>query len=132
MNHIADAVGLGTALEYVERIGIEAIGRHEHELLEYAGRRSREIPGLRLIGSADERAGVLSFVFEGFEATQVGTALNRDGIAVRAGHHCTQPIVRRFGLEATVLPSLALYNRCTEIDALAAAVRRIQSGGPRG
>jgi cysteine desulfurase/selenocysteine lyase len=130
--NIADAVGLGTALEYVERIGIEAIGRHEHELLEYARRRLQEIPGLRLIGSADERAGVLSFVLEGFEATQVGAALNKDGIAVRAGHHCAQPIVRRFGLEATVRPSLALYNTCTEIDTLAAAVRRIQSGGPRG
>jgi cysteine desulfurase/selenocysteine lyase len=130
--NIADAVGLGTALEYVEQIGIEAIGRHEHELLEYARRRLQEISGLRLIGSADERAGVLSFVLEGFEATQVGTALNRDGIAVRAGHHCAQPIVRRFGLEATVRPSLALYNTCTEIDTLAAAVRRIQSGGPRG
>jgi cysteine desulfurase/selenocysteine lyase len=129
--NIADAVGLGAALEYVERIGIEAICLHEHDLLAYATRLLGDIPGLRLIGTAAEKAAVISFVLDGIEATQVGSALNKEGIAVRAGHHCAQPILRRFGLESTVRPSLALYNTYGEIDALAAAIRRIQSGGQR-
>jgi cysteine desulfurase/selenocysteine lyase len=126
--NIADAVGLGAALEYVERIGIEAIGRHEHALLIHASRVLRDIPGLRLLGSAD-KAGVLSFVLPGVSTEAIGSALNRDGIAVRAGHHCAQPILRRFGVEMSVRPSLALYNIHAEIDALALAVRRIQSEG---
>jgi cysteine desulfurase/selenocysteine lyase len=127
--NIADAVGLGAALEYVERIGIEAIGRHEHALLVHATRVLRDIPGLRLLGTAADKAGVLSFVLPGVSTEAIGGALNRDGIAVRAGHHCAQPILRRFGVEMSVRPSLALYNTCAEIDALASAVRRIQSEG---
>ncbi len=126
--NIADAVGLGAALDYVERIGIENINRYEHDLLAYATRGLASIPGLRLIGTAREKAGVLSFVLDGFRSEDVGAALNREGIAVRAGHHCAQPILRRFGLETTVRPSLALYNTCEEIDALVAALLRIQSG----
>jgi len=129
--NIADAVGLGAALEYVERIGIEAIGRHEHDLLVHATRLLRDIPGLRLIGTAAEKAGVISFVLDNVPTEAVGKSLNRDGIAVRAGHHCAQPILRRFGVETTVRPSLALYNTHADIDGLAAAVRRIQSGGSR-
>jgi len=91
-------------------------------------RRLTSVPGLRLIGTAREKASVLSFVLEGFRSEDVGSALNREGIAVRAGHHCAQPILRRFGLETTVRPSLAFYNTCDEIDALVLALRRLKSG----
>ncbi|WP_407682451.1 family 2A encapsulin nanocompartment cargo protein cysteine desulfurase [Pseudocalidococcus azoricus] len=126
--NIADAVGLGAALEYVQKIGLESICRYEHELLVYGTALLQEIPGLRLIGTAPEKAAVLSFVLEGHSPEAVGTALNQEGIAVRAGHHCAQPILRRFGLEATVRPSLAFYNTHGELEALTAALRRIQAG----
>jgi cysteine desulfurase/selenocysteine lyase len=124
--NIADAVGLGAALEYVERIGIDNIARHEHDLLTYGTRLLEEIPGLRLIGKAAEKAGVLSFVLDGYEVPEVGAKLAEQGIAVRAGHHCAQPILRRFGLEATVRPSLALYNTHADLDALASAVWKLR------
>jgi cysteine desulfurase/selenocysteine lyase len=123
--NIADAVGLGAALEYVERIGIENIGRYEHALLDYATHHLRPIPGLRLIGTARDKASVLSFVLAGHSTGEVGQALNQEGIAVRTGHHCAQPILRRFGLEATVRPSLAFYNTCEEVDRMVAVVRRL-------
>ena len=123
--NIADAVGLATALEYVELIGRERIARYEHELLLYTTEALRPIPGLRLIGTAAEKTSVLSFVLEGHRPEEVGEALNRESIAVRAGHHCAQPILRRFGLEATVRPSLAFYNTHAEIDTLANALRRL-------
>lgn len=125
--NIADAVGLGAALEYVERIGIENIGRYEHALLEYATHLVKPIPGLRLVGTAADKASVLSFVLEGYTTADVGQALNEEGIAVRTGHHCAQPILRRFGLEATVRPSLAFYNTCEEVDRMVAVVRRLAS-----
>ena len=124
--NIADAVGLGTALDYVQQIGLATIANYEHELLEYATAGLTTIPGLRLIGTAADKAGVLSFVLEGFDVEFIGQALNREGIAVRAGHHCAQPILRRFGLEATVRPSLAFYNTKAEVDALVAALERLQ------
>ncbi len=124
--NIADAVGLGTALDYVQQIGLTTIANYEHELLEYATAGLTTIPGLRLIGTAADKAGVLSFVLEGFDVEFIGQALNREGIAVRAGHHCAQPILRRFGLEATVRPSLAFYNTKAEVDALVAALERLQ------
>jgi cysteine desulfurase/selenocysteine lyase len=127
--NIADAVGLGAALEYVERIGIEAIGAYEHALLEYATRNMEPIPGVRLIGTAQEKASVLSFVMEGKETEEVGQALNAEGIAVRTGHHCAQPILRRFGLETTVRPSLAFYNTCEEVDRMVAVVRQLAGTG---
>ena len=131
--NIADAVGLGAALDYLEQIGMENIARYEHDLLEYATKGLLTIPGLHLIGTAREKAGVLSFVLDGFRTEDVGKALNQEGIAVRAGHHCAQPILRRFGLETTVRPSLALYNTCEDVDALIAALLRIQAGrGHRG
>jgi len=114
--NIADAVGLGAAIDYIERIGLENIGRYEHQLLEYAVRGLQTVPGLRLIGTARDKASVQSFVLEGYRPEDVGTALNREGIAVRAGHHCAQPAVRRYGVEATVRPSFAFYNTCAEID----------------
>jgi cysteine desulfurase/selenocysteine lyase len=131
--NIADAVGLGAALDYLEQIGMENIARYEHDLLNYATAGLLTVPGLHLIGTAREKAGVLSFVLDGFRTEDVGKALNQEGIAVRAGHHCAQPILRRFGVETTVRPSLALYNTCEDVDALIAALLRIQSGrGHRG
>ncbi|AEK61858.1 family 2A encapsulin nanocompartment cargo protein cysteine desulfurase [Collimonas fungivorans] len=126
--NIADAVGLGAAIDYVNRIGIENIGAYEHQLLLYATHRLKEIPGLRLIGTAPDKAAVLSFVLEGYKTEEVGAALNREGIAVRSGHHCAQPILRRFGLESTVRPSLAFYNNCADVDALIAALARLKGG----
>ena len=124
---IGDAVGLGAALAYVSALGMPAIAAYEHSLLEYATRGLEMVPGLRLIGTAAEKAGVLSFVLEGYETTEVGQALDREGIAVRSGHHCAQPILRRFGLESTVRPSLALYNNRADVDALVLALLRLTS-----
>ncbi|HXZ32047.1 MAG TPA: aminotransferase class V-fold PLP-dependent enzyme, partial [Terriglobales bacterium] len=126
--NIADAVGLGAAIDYLDRIGMVNISHHEHDLLLYATEQLQRIPGLRLIGTAKEKAGVLSFVLDGYRTEDVGAALNRQGIAVRAGHHCAQPILRRFGVESTVRPSLAFYNTCEEIDALAAALWNLKLG----
>ncbi len=116
--NIADAVGLGAAIDYVQKIGIDLIGQYEHYLLLYATRLLKQVPGLRLIGTAPDKASVLSFVLEGYKTEDVGTALNQEGIAVRSGHHCAQPILRRFGVETTVRPSLAFYNTCADIDKL--------------
>jgi cysteine desulfurase/selenocysteine lyase len=108
---------------------MEQIAHHEHDLLIYATKELLTIPGLRLIGTAKEKASVLSFVLEGFRTEEVGAALNREGIAVRSGHHCAQPTLRRFGVETTVRPSLALYNNYEDVDALIAALRRLKSIG---
>jgi cysteine desulfurase / selenocysteine lyase len=126
--NIADAVGLGAALDYVDQVGMESISAYEHELLIYATAGLLTVPGLRLIGTAREKAGVLSFVLDDVRTEDVGAALNQEGIAVRSGHHCAQPILRRMGVESTVRPSLALYNTREEIDALVAALLRLQSG----
>ncbi|MGZ5055759.1 MAG: family 2A encapsulin nanocompartment cargo protein cysteine desulfurase [Methylobacter sp.] len=126
--NIADAVGLGAALDYVLKLGIDNIARYEHELLVYAMDALRTVSGLRLIGTAANKTSVLSFVLEGHSNQDIGVALNRAGIAVRTGHHCAQPILRRFGLESTVRPSLAFYNTHQEVDLLVSTVRRIQSG----
>jgi cysteine desulfurase / selenocysteine lyase len=126
--NIADAVGLGAALDWLSRIGVEQVGRYEHELLVYATRKLREVPGLTLVGTAPDKAGVLSFVLDGQVTEQVGGMLDQEGIAVRSGHHCAQPILRRFGLEATVRASLAPYNTFEDLDALAAALHRLQAG----
>jgi cysteine desulfurase/selenocysteine lyase len=123
--NIADTAGLGAALDYVDRIGLENIARYEHGLLAYAARGLAAIPGVHLIGTAAEKASVASFVLDGYRPEEVGRALNQEGIAVRAGHHCAQPILRRYGIEATVRPSFAFYNTCEEIDLLLAAVRRL-------
>jgi len=126
--NIADAAGLGAALDYLSEIGIDNVASHEHELLIYATAGLRTVPGLRIIGCAPDKAGVISFVIDEVRAEDVGVALDQEGIAVRAGHHCAQPILRRFGLESTVRPSLALYNTTEDIDALVAALLRMQAG----
>jgi cysteine desulfurase / selenocysteine lyase len=128
--NIADAVGLGAAIDYLERIGMDNIGRYEHELLVYATAALQKVPGLRMIGTAADKAGVLSFVLDGVRTEEVSGLLNREGIAVRSGHHCAQPILRRLGVESSVRASLALYNTCEDIDALIAALLRIQTERP--
>lgn len=114
--NIADAIGLGAAIDYVTKLGIDAIGQYEHYLLEYATRLLKEIPGVRLIGTAKDKASVLSFNLQGYSNDQVGQALNKEGVAVRTGHHCAQPILRRMGVETTVRPSLAFYNTTEDVD----------------
>jgi cysteine desulfurase/selenocysteine lyase len=129
---IGDAVALGAAVGYLEALGIDNITRYEQELLEYATACLGRVNGLRLIGTAPEKAGVLSFVIDGMRNEDIGSALSQRGIAVRAGHHCAQPILRRFGVESTVRPSLALYNTREEIDILTAALMRLRVGHGAG
>jgi cysteine desulfurase / selenocysteine lyase len=124
--NIADAVGLGAALDYVSSLGIDNISRYEHELLAYATERLVRIPGLRLYGTAPEKAGVLSFTIDGLRTEDIGVALDQEGIAVRAGHHCAQPILRRFGVEQTVRASLAPYNDTGDVDRLVSALQRLR------
>jgi cysteine desulfurase/selenocysteine lyase len=124
--NIADAIGLGAALDYVNRFGLPNIAKYEHDLLHYATERLAGIDGLRLIGTAREKVGVISFVLRDRKTEEVGRLLDLEGIAVRAGHHCSQPALRRFGVESTVRPSLAFYNTREDIDRLVEAVRRIQ------
>ena len=130
--NIADAVGLGAAIDYLDRVGLANVARHEHMLLTYATAALRPIPGLTIIGTAKEKASVLSFVIEGFRAEEIGDYLNRKGIAVRGGHHCAQPILRRFGQESTVRATFALYNTCEEVDALIAALWDLKQGRSPG
>ncbi|MEG8177071.1 cysteine desulfurase [Nocardia terpenica] len=122
---IADAVALGTALEYVERLGMDTIARYEHDLLAYATPRVAAVPGVRLVGTAPNKVSVLSFVMAGHTPSDVGKSLNDKGIAVRAGHHCAQPILRRLGLEETVRPSFTFYNTCEEIDRMVAVLEEL-------
>ncbi|MDM0035271.1 family 2A encapsulin nanocompartment cargo protein cysteine desulfurase [Variovorax sp. J22P271] len=125
--NIADAVGLGAAIDYVNKVGIENIARYEHELLVYGMQQLGAIRGVRLIGTAADKASVMSFVLAGHSTEEVGQALNDEGIAVRTGHHCAQPILRRNGVETTVRPSLAFYNTFDEIDRMVAVMRRLAS-----
>ena len=128
--NIADTVGLGAALDYVQRLGLSQIARHEHELLSHATSELGKIPGLRIIGTAREKIGVVSFVLAHLKPEEVGQRLDKEGIAVRAGHHCAQPSLRRFGVEATVRPSFAFYNTHEEVERLTAAVYRIARRTP--
>ncbi len=127
---IADAVGLGAALQWLSAIGLENVARHEHELRVYAEECLAVIPGLTIIGTSPEKAGVISFVLDGVRTEDVGKMLDMEGIAVRSGHHCAQPILRRMGYEATVRASLAPYNTREDIDALVDAVKRLQISHP--
>lgn len=123
---IEGAIGLAAALDYVGRIGIPAIAAWESELLAQATERLQEIPGLRLIGTARHKAAVAAFVLKGVHPHDVGTILDQEGVAVRAGHHCAQPVMARFGVPATTRASFGLYNRMEDVDALVAALRRAQ------
>jgi cysteine desulfurase/selenocysteine lyase len=125
--NIADAVGLGAAIDYVETLGLENIAAYEHRLIAYATEKLlADVPGVTLIGTAPEKAGVISLILKGVPSEEVGARLNQYGIAVRSGHHCAQPILRRFGQETTVRPSFAFYNTFGEIDLLVSALREIQ------
>ena len=124
--NIAGAIGLGAAIEYVEAIGLDRIAAHERELVAYGTRALEEIPGLRLTGTAAEKSGILAFVMDGVHPHDVGTILDREGVAIRTGHHCCQPLMARLGVPATSRASLALYNTREEIDALAAALAKVR------
>ena len=123
--NIADAVGLGAALDYVNRLGLVNTGKYEHELLEYATEQLSRINGVRLFGSAREKVSVISLVVKDRKTGEVGKLLDQEGIAVRDGHHCAQPSLRRFGVESTVRPSFAFYNTFDEIDRLVDAIKKI-------
>lgn len=124
--HVAGAVGLGVAIDYVSRLGLERIAAYGQELMEYATAALGDVPGLRQIGTAPGKVGALTFVLAGIAPEDLGAFLDRQGIAVRAGHHCAQPTLRRYGLTSAVRASLAFYNTAEEIDALVAALRRAQ------
>ena len=123
---IAGVIGLGAAIDYLDQIGMDAVAAHEHDLLEYGTRALESISGLRLIGTAREKAGVLSFVIDGVHPHDAGTILDREGVAVRAGHHCAQPVMDRFGVSATTRASLAFYNTREDIDALVAGIQKVK------
>jgi len=123
---VGGAIGFGVAIEYLNKVGMDNIAEYEHELLAYAVRAISGIPGVKLIGTAQERAGVLSFVLEGVHPHDVGTILDQEGIAIRTGHHCAQPIMQRFGIPATARASFAFYNTKEEVDALAQGIQRVK------
>ena len=124
--NIEGAIGLGTALDYITGIGLANVAAHERELLAYGTRVLEAIPGVRLIGTAREKASILSFVMENVHPHDIGTIVDREGIAIRTGHHCAQPVMERFGVPATARASLAMYNTPAELDALAASLRKVQ------
>lgn len=123
---IAAAITLGAAADYIDGIGIEQIHAHETDLLDYATHQVNRLPGVRIVGTAEKKAAVLSFVVDGVHPHDVGTLLNEDGIAVRTGHHCAQPVMQRFGIPATSRASFAFYNTHAEVDALVAGIRKVQ------
>ena len=124
--NIAGTIGLGAAVDYIDEIGLDRIETYEHELLAYGTAQLERIPGLRLIGTAREKASVLSFVLEGVHPHDVGTILDREGVAVRTGHHCAQPVLEWFGVPATTRASIAFYNTKQDIDALVAGIGRVK------
>jgi cysteine desulfurase/selenocysteine lyase len=123
--HIAGVIGLAAAIEYVEQIGRNQIAAYEADLLAYGTELLSAIPGLRLVGTAKDKAGVLSFVVDGIHAHDIGTILDMEGVAVRAGHHCAMPVMKRFGLPATARASVAFYNTRADLDALAKAIHKV-------
>jgi cysteine desulfurase/selenocysteine lyase len=123
--HISGAIGLGAAIEYIEKIGLENIARHENELLIYATEAVSDLTGLRIIGTAKEKISVLSFHFENVHPHDVGTFLDFEGVAIRTGHHCTQPLMKRFNIPATSRASFGMYNTKEEVDLLVAGLKKI-------
>jgi len=124
--NIADTIGLGAAIEYLNQLGLDEIERHEADLLSYATSRVETIPGVRIIGTAREKAGVLSFVMDEIHPHDIGTILDSEGIAVRTGHHCAQPVMQRFNIPATARASFGLYNTRQEVDALVAGIQKVR------
>ncbi len=125
-SNIAGGVGLGAAVDYLRELGLDAVAAHEHDLLAYGTERLLEIPGLTLVGTAREKAGVLSFVMDEIHPHDIGTILDREGVAIRTGHHCAQPVMTRYGLPATARASLGLYNTRADLDALVAGLGRVR------
>ncbi|MBA2303592.1 MAG: cysteine desulfurase [Acidobacteria bacterium] len=124
--HIEGAIGLGAAIEYVSGVGFDAIVDHERDLLEYGTRVLEAVPGVRLVGTAPAKASILSFVMDGIHPHDVGTIVDREGVAIRTGHHCAQPVMDRLGVPATARASMAMYNTREELDALGTALRKVQ------
>ena len=124
--NIAATIGLGAAVDYLNQVGLENVAAYEHQLLGYGTQALQQIPGVRLIGTAREKASVLSFLIDGIHPHDAGTVLDYEGIAVRTGHHCAQPVMQRFGIPATTRASLAFYNTREELDVLAAGIRKVQ------
>lgn len=124
--NIAGTIGLGAAIDYVNQIGLDRIARYEHELLSYGTQSLSGIPGVRLIGTAKQKAGILSFVMDGIHPHDVGTVLDREGVAIRTGHHCTMPLMQRLGVPATSRASFAFYNTREEIDALVSGIHKVK------
>lgn len=125
--NVAGVIGLAAALDYLGAIGVERVAAHEHDVLEYATQALQQVPGLRLIGTARDKTAILSFLLEGVHAHDVGTILDRQGIAIRAGHHCAMPLMQRYGIAATARASFALYNTREEADALVAGLRQVHA-----
>jgi cysteine desulfurase / selenocysteine lyase len=122
---IAGAIGLGAAIDYLSMIGLDAVAAHEHDLLEYATKAVTGVKGLRILGTAAQKAGVLSFVIDGIHPHDIGSLVDRDGIAIRTGHHCAQPVMDRFGVPATCRASFAVYNTRDDVDALVASLKGV-------
>ena len=125
-SNIAGGVGLGAAIDYLTAIGLDAIAAHEHDLLTYGAKRLSEVPGLTPIGTAREKAGVLSFVMDEIHPHDIGTILDREGVAIRTGHHCAQPVMTRYGLPATARASLGLYNTKSDLDVLVEGLGKVR------
>jgi cysteine desulfurase/selenocysteine lyase len=124
--NIGGGIGMGAAIDYINEIDLASLAEFEHELLVYATQGVAEIPGLRIIGTAREKAAVLSFVIDGIHPHDIGTILDDEGIAIRTGHHCAQPVMQRFGVPATARASFAFYNTKEEIDVFLAALHRVR------
>jgi cysteine desulfurase / selenocysteine lyase len=124
--HIAGAIGMAAALDYMQQVGVRAIEAHEHDLLEYTHEQLGAINGLRLIGTSARKAGVVSFVLDGIHSTDAGMILDQQGVAIRAGHHCAEPVMHFYGVPGTIRASFALYNTREEVDALVAGIRKVQ------
>src|SRR6185369_1968836 len=124
--NIAGAIGFGAAIDFVNQIGLTRIARHEHDLLMHGTEALAQIPGLRQIGTAKDKAGILSFVMDGIHPHDIGTILDREGIAIRTGHHCAMPLMERFNVPATARASLALYNTIGELDALVSGLHKVR------
>jgi cysteine desulfurase/selenocysteine lyase len=125
-SNIAGGIGVGAAIDYLQAIGLDAIATHERRLLAYGTERLLEIPGLTLVGTAREKAGVLSFVMDEIHPHDIGTILDREGVAIRTGHHCAQPVMTRYGLPATARASLGLYNTREDLDALVKGLGKVR------
>ncbi|MDX1496744.1 MAG: aminotransferase class V-fold PLP-dependent enzyme, partial [Salinisphaeraceae bacterium] len=123
--NIAGAIGLGAAIDYVQSLGLNAIAEHEDQLLAYATEKLSAIPDLKIIGTAKQKAGLVSFIMDNAHPHDIGTIVDREGVAIRAGHHCAMPVMERYGLPATARASLACYNNHADIDALVAALNRV-------